>query len=61
MKLASSSFSGCVANTAIQTGQSDFVLFETLYLWAFQRCRTQPEQLKNRICNTSGGGKAPVE
>ena len=44
---------GCVANTAIQTGQSDFVLFETLYLWAFQRCRTQPEQLKNRICNTS--------
>jgi hypothetical protein len=32
---------GCVANTAIQTGQSYFVLFETLYLWTFQRCRTQ--------------------
>jgi hypothetical protein len=43
----------CVANRAVQTGQTKFVLFETLYLWAFQRCRTRSEQLKSCICNTS--------
>jgi hypothetical protein len=43
---------GCVANRAVQTGQTKFVFFETLYLWAFQRCRTRSEQLKNCICNT---------
>jgi hypothetical protein len=44
---------GCVANTVIQTGQRQFVLFGSLYLQAFQRCRTGCNQLENRICNTS--------
>jgi hypothetical protein len=44
---------GCVANTVIQTGQRQFVLFGSFYLQAFQRCRTGCNQLENRICNTS--------
>jgi hypothetical protein len=44
---------GCVANTVIQTGQRQCVLFGSLYLRAFQRCRTGCNQFENRICNTS--------
>jgi hypothetical protein len=51
---------GCVANKSTQTGYSRFVLFETLYLWAFQRCLTRGEQLKNRICNTSFNRALPA-